>query len=45
MGRAISVGKFTLEADEDGCVEVPREIVGELTPHGLVEVPPKQPKD
>ena len=34
-GTHISVGGFTLEADEDGCVEVPSTYITELQAHGL----------
>lgn len=34
-GTAISARGFFLEADKDGCVEVPRELVEELKSHGL----------
>lgn len=42
-GTAISVGGFFLEADKDGCVEVPRKLVAELKDHGLTE-PGDKPK-
>jgi hypothetical protein len=41
MGRSISIAGFGLEADDEGCVEVPVQYVDQLTPHGLIVVPPK----
>lgn len=34
-GTAISARGFFLEADKDGIVEVPRDLVDELKSHGL----------
>lgn len=34
-GSSISARGFELAADEDGCVEVPKELVPELECHGL----------
>lgn len=39
MGQSISVRGFEVEADEDGCVEVPPELVAELKGHGLTDPP------
>ncbi len=37
MGGSISVRGFTLEADADGCVEVPKDLSVELKCHGLTD--------
>lgn len=37
MGTNVSIAGFSLHADDDGCVEVPKEHVPELKAHGLVE--------
>lgn len=34
-GSSISVRGFTIEADADGCVEVPKEVAEDLKAHGL----------
>ena len=39
MGTSISVRGFTVEADDDRCVEVPKDVVAELKAHGLTEAP------
>lgn len=39
-GTSISARGFFLEADKDGCVEVPRDLVAELKSHGLTEHKP-----
>ena len=39
MGSSISVRGFTVDADADGCVDVPKEVVDELAQHGLVRAP------
>jgi hypothetical protein len=36
MGSSISARGFTLDADADGCVEVPVELAAEFKAHGLV---------
>lgn len=41
FGDSISVSGFNIEADDERCVEVPRELVPQLLAHGLVEVQPK----
>lgn len=45
MGSTVSCRGFEVEADEDGCIEVPTELVAELKGHGLtdpVEAPAKK---
>ena len=37
MGGMLSVAGFSLTADKDGCVEVPRGMVEGLKSHGLTE--------
>jgi hypothetical protein len=37
MGKSISARGFNVEADADGCVEVPAEIAAELKAHGLTD--------
>lgn len=43
-GSTISAGGFQLEADADGCVEVPQKIAAELRQHGLKDPQPKPAK-
>lgn len=38
-GTSISARGYTLEADADGCVEVPKDVAQELRSHGLVPAP------
>ena len=40
MGASISIRGFTIEADGTGHVEVPKELVAELTAHGLSKAAP-----
>lgn len=43
MGPNISVSGFSLQADADGCVEVPKEAAKALADHGLLQyVAPRQ---
>lgn len=35
MGEQMSVGGFMLDADKDGCVQVPKHMVTDLQAHGL----------
>lgn len=37
-GTSISARGFTLEADADGCVEVPKDVAQDLRAHGLIPV-------
>ena len=39
MGRSISARGFTVEADADGCVTVPKDLAAELANHGLTKAP------
>lgn len=41
MGKSVSVAGFNLEADKDGCVEVPLAQAKDLEAHGLIPVPLK----
>jgi hypothetical protein len=44
MGRSVSIATFNVEADEEGCIEVPAQFVNELQCHGLTIVAPKVAK-
>jgi len=41
MGSSISIGGFSLQADEEGLVVVPKDLAAELKAHGLTEPKPK----
>ena len=43
-GSTVSVSGFLLEADSEGCIEVPATVVTELKAHGLTEPAPKPAK-
>lgn len=42
MGGSISARGFTVDADADGCVEVPKDLVPEMKAHGLTDPVPKK---
>lgn len=44
MGNSVSVAGFFLEADKDGCIEVPAEHVSTLLAHGLTPAPKAEEK-
>lgn len=41
MGPSVSIAGFELQADDDGVVEVPNHLAGELRAHGLKDAPAK----
>ena len=44
MGESISISGFDLQADENRCVEVPKNLAAELRGHGLTDwVEPVEP--
>ena len=42
MGTSVSARGFTLDADDDRCVDVPPDMVAELVAHGLTAPQPKK---
>jgi len=40
MGNMLSIDGFSLQADKERCIEVPRKYVKDLMQQGLVEVGP-----
>ena len=43
-GASVSVRGFTMQADAQGCVEVPADVAAELVAHGFVKAPPVEPQ-
>ena len=39
MGTSISARGFTVDADSDRCVTVPKDVAADLAAHGLVKAP------
>lgn len=37
--RSVSVRGFTVEAEADGCVTVPKDVAAELASHGMTVAP------
>ena len=44
MGSSVAARGFTVEADKEGCVEVPGDLANEFLAHGLKPVEPKAKK-